>query len=35
MKPEEDIFGATCKFGSYVDLVLSSHASCFPNTSNW
>jgi len=24
MKPEEDIFGATCKFGSYVDLVLSS-----------
>jgi len=24
MKPEEDIFGAACKFGSYVDLVFSS-----------
>jgi len=25
MKPEEEIFGAACKFGSYVDLVFTDH----------
>lgn len=25
MKPEEEIFGGACKFGSYVDLVFSAH----------
>ncbi len=29
MNPEEEIFGATCKFGSYVDLVFSEEKARF------
>jgi hypothetical protein len=29
LNPEEEIFGAACKFGSYVDLVFSAEASRF------